>query len=86
MSATMTSATARPTLEPAARDFADATSKPPFIYELSPAEARKVPVTTIRYDGIIHDFMTLNPLSGTQATRGAIAQAISTLRGALFER
>src|SRR5947209_674403 len=29
-------------LEPAAQEFADATSTPPFIYELSPAEAREV--------------------------------------------
>jgi acetyl esterase/lipase len=42
-----------------------------------------VPVTTVRYDGIIHDFMMLNPLSGTNATRGAIAQAVTVLRGAL---
>ena len=48
--------------------------------------AAGVPVTTTRYDGIIHDFMMLNPLSGTQATRAAIAQAISHLRRALFDR
>jgi acetyl esterase len=30
------------TLEPAAQQFADATSKPPFLYELSPDGARKV--------------------------------------------
>jgi acetyl esterase len=29
-------------LEPAAQEFADATSTPPFIYELSPGEAREV--------------------------------------------
>ena len=29
-------------LEPASQDFVEATSKPPFLYELSPAEARKV--------------------------------------------
>jgi acetyl esterase len=29
-------------LEPAAQEFADATSNPPFIYELSPEEAREV--------------------------------------------
>jgi acetyl esterase len=29
-------------LEPAAQEFADATSAPPFIYELSPGEAREV--------------------------------------------
>jgi acetyl esterase len=40
-------------------------------------------VTTVRYDGITHDFMMLNPLSATHATRAAIAQAIWALRGAL---
>jgi acetyl esterase len=45
--------------------------------------AAGVAVTTVRYDGITHDFMMLNPLSGTHATRAAIAQAISVLREAL---
>jgi acetyl esterase len=40
-------------------------------------------VTTVRYDGIVHDFMMLNPLSATRATRAAVAQAIATLRDAL---
>jgi acetyl esterase/lipase len=42
-----------------------------------------VAVTTVRYDGITHDFMMLNPLSDTHATRAAVAQAISMLRDAL---
>jgi acetyl esterase/lipase len=42
-----------------------------------------VAVTTVRYDGITHDFMMLNPLSETHATRAAVAQAISVLRDAL---
>jgi acetyl esterase/lipase len=42
-----------------------------------------VAVTTVRYDGITHDFMMLNPLSDTHATRAAIAQAVSVLREAL---
>jgi acetyl esterase/lipase len=42
-----------------------------------------VPVTTVRYDGTIHDFMLLNPLRDTRATRGAIDQATSILRKAL---
>jgi acetyl esterase len=42
-----------------------------------------VAVTTVRYDGITHDFMMLNPLSNTHATRAAVAQAISVLRDAL---
>jgi len=36
-----------------------------------------VPVTTVRYDGVHHDFMMLNPLSKTNAARAAIAQAIA---------
>ena len=32
----------KPILEPAAQAFADATAKPPFLYELGPAGARKV--------------------------------------------
>jgi acetyl esterase/lipase len=46
--------------------------------------AAGVEVTTVRYDGITHDFMMLNPLSNTCATRAAIAQAISVLRDALY--
>jgi acetyl esterase/lipase len=42
-----------------------------------------VPVTTVRYDGTIHDFMLLNPLSQTHATRAAIAQATAILRQSL---
>ena len=42
-----------------------------------------VEVTTVRYDGITHDFMMLNPLSGTHAARAAVAQAIAVLRKAL---
>src|SRR3954466_11132250 len=40
-------------------------------------------VTTVRYDGITHDFLLLNPLRNTHATRAAIAQAIAILRNAL---
>ena len=45
--------------------------------------AAGVGVTTVRYDGITHDFMMLNPLSETRATRAAVAQAIAVLRQAL---
>jgi acetyl esterase len=45
--------------------------------------AAGVAVTTVRYDGITHDFMMLNPPSGTHATRAAVAQAIAVLRDAL---
>ena len=37
----------------------------------------------MHYDGITHDFMMLNPLSATHATRAAVAQGISILRDAL---
>jgi acetyl esterase len=42
-----------------------------------------VPITTVRYDGVIHDFMLLNPMSEAKATRAAIAQATAHLREAL---
>jgi acetyl esterase/lipase len=42
-----------------------------------------VPVTTVRYDGTIHDFMMLNALSQTRATRAAIGQATACLRRGL---
>jgi acetyl esterase len=45
--------------------------------------AAGVPVTTVRYDGTIHDFMLLNALSQTRATRAAIDQATTFLRAGL---
>jgi acetyl esterase len=42
-----------------------------------------VRVTSTRYNGTIHDFAMLNALADTPATRGAIAQAVGALRGAL---
>jgi acetyl esterase len=45
--------------------------------------AAGVPVTAVRYAGIIHDFVMLNPLRETHAASAAIDQAISMLRTAL---
>ena len=42
-----------------------------------------VPITTVRYDGVVHDFMLLNAMSEAKATRAAIAQATAFLRAAL---
>lgn len=42
-----------------------------------------VRTTSVRYNGIIHDFMMLNPVRGTAAATGAIEQAIAVLRKAL---
>jgi acetyl esterase len=42
-----------------------------------------VRVTSVRYNSTIHDFMMLNPLAQTPATRAAVAQAISALKGGL---
>lgn len=42
-----------------------------------------VPVTAVRYQGIIHDFVMLDALRGTHAAEAAIAQAIATLTIAL---
>lgn len=42
-----------------------------------------VPVTAVRYQGIIHDFVMLNALADTHAARAAISQAVTVLKGAL---
>jgi len=42
-----------------------------------------VRVTSTRYNGTIHDFVMLNALADTPATRGAIAQAVGALKTAL---
>ncbi|WP_189863777.1 alpha/beta hydrolase [Streptomyces poonensis] len=42
-----------------------------------------VPVTAVRYQGIIHDFVMLNALRGTHAADAAINQAVAVLRTAL---
>jgi acetyl esterase/lipase len=42
-----------------------------------------VPVTAVRFQGTIHDFVLLNALSGTQATRAALVLATGVLRQAL---
>jgi acetyl esterase/lipase len=42
-----------------------------------------VAVTAVRYQGIIHDFVMLNALRGTQAAEAAIKQAIDFLDEAL---
>jgi acetyl esterase len=42
-----------------------------------------VDVTAVRYEGVFHDFMMLNALAETNATRAAIAQAAQALKTAL---
>jgi acetyl esterase len=37
----------------------------------------------VRYNGTIHDFVMLNPLAQTPATRAAIEQAVDMLKAAL---
>ena len=51
-----------------------------YARKLSEAGVR---VTSVRYNGTIHDFVMLNALADTPATRGAIAQAVGALKGAL---
>jgi len=40
-------------------------------------------VTQVHCGGTIHDFVLLNPITGTPAPRAAIAQATSYLRSTL---
>ncbi|AWW36063.1 alpha/beta hydrolase [Streptomyces cadmiisoli] len=42
-----------------------------------------VPTTSVRYNGILHDFMTLNPVRPTRAATAAVEQAVHVLRMAL---
>ena len=42
-----------------------------------------VPVTAVRFQGIIHDFVMLNALRGTHAAEAAITMATTVLREAL---
>jgi acetyl esterase len=42
-----------------------------------------VDVTTVRYEGVFHDFMMLNALAETNATRDATAQTARALKAAL---
>ncbi|WP_017935855.1 alpha/beta hydrolase [Nocardioides sp. Iso805N] len=44
-----------------------------------------VPVTAVRYQGIVHDFVMVNSLHETHAAQAAIAQAVAALRGALLD-
>src|SRR5262244_464782 len=48
--------------------------------------AAGVVVTSVRYNGTIHDFMLLNPIANTPAVRGAVDQASAYLRKVLAER
>ncbi|MGX1810592.1 alpha/beta hydrolase [Nocardia sp. NPDC055321] len=47
--------------------------------------AAGVPVTQVRYGGIIHDFVMVNSMHDTHAAKAAVAQAVSVLRAALHE-
>ncbi|MGW4880326.1 alpha/beta hydrolase [Streptomyces sp. NPDC004262] len=42
-----------------------------------------VPVTAVRFQGIIHDFVMLNALRGTHAAEAAVSMAVRTLHTAL---
>ena len=49
----------------------------------SKLRAAGVPVTAVRFEGIIHDFVMLNALRSTHAAEAAITMAVQTLRSAL---
>ena len=51
-----------------------------YARKLSDAGVR---VTSVRYNGTIHDFVLLNALADTPAVRGAIGQAVGALKSAL---
>lgn len=51
-----------------------------YARKLSQAGVR---VTSVRYNGTIHDFVLLNALTTTPAARAAMAQATAALRAVL---
>ena len=51
-----------------------------YARKLSQAGVR---VTSVRYNGTIHDFVLLNPIADTPAVRGALQQANDALRAVL---
>jgi acetyl esterase len=54
-----------------------------YAYKLARAGVR---VTSVRYNGTIHDFMLLNPIANTPPVRGAIDQTCSYLRKVLAKK
>ncbi|KQW53128.1 esterase [Nocardioides sp. Root1257] len=48
--------------------------------------AAGVPVTAVRYQGIIHDFVMVNALRDTHAAKAATAQGADFLRAALYDQ
>ena len=65
-------------LEPAAQDLADATAKPPFLYELAPDRARKV-LDDIQAASISKLDVDLGPLGRTAAAEQTRAEAAAEL-------
>lgn len=52
-----------------------------YARKLAEADVR---VESVRYNGTIHDFVMLNAIADTPATRGAIAQATTALKAVLY--
>lgn len=52
-------------------------------YRRERSRRRRTAITAVRYQGIVHDFVGLNPLRGTRAAQAAITQGIEFLSGVL---
>ena len=58
-----------------------------FLYPARPGRrGKRVRVTAARFQGVVHNFVTLNSLAKTAAARGAMALAIAWLREGFAER
>lgn len=85
----MTDSTApRPVLEPAAQSFTEATTNPPYLFDLDPAEGRKavdeVQSGDIAKPAVDEEWLTVpGGLRDISAAGAAINQAIDVLRTAL---
>jgi acetyl esterase len=90
---------AMPTASPLRATLSELTGLPPALVITDEADVLRdegeaygrklreagVDVTAVRYEGVFHDFMMLNALSSTNATRAAITQTAHALRSALCD-
>ncbi|KDN22059.1 alpha/beta hydrolase [Amycolatopsis rifamycinica] len=71
-----------PVLEPAAREFAEATSKPPFLYDLGPVEGRKTVDAVQAGDGVERPDADVTDLTIPGGPGGQLSVRIVRPRGA----
>ena len=70
-----------PTLEPAAKKFAEATAKPPFLFDIGPVEGRKV-VDKVQSEAISKPHVDIEDLTISGGPAGRVSVRIMRPKGA----